>query len=429
MHQQRFNHFVIIAGIAFAGILLSQAYWIYNGQMLRKEQFDQGVDLVLRKILNRIIDYQVAKKLKCLEAREICGESWSSFETAVPSVLLDSLVREEFKGQGLERRYKYAVFNRPIKRFSIGSYQGYEDQIINSKYQLTLKAAFAPGDYVLAVIFPDRQSWAFVSTTVWVLLSALFLLTLLFSFWSTVSLVRRQKRLSRVKADFLNNMTHELKTPIASIGLAAEMLSKPMVASVPEKVTKYASVVKSESHRLQTLVDHVLMSAMLEDSKVRLNRKKVDASELVEEVVKSFSHRISGLSGKLETTIQPGLPPVYLDSLHITNVLTNLLDNAIKYSRGIPDIHVALRESDDWLCLSVSDKGIGIPPEEKDLIFKNLYRSYTGNLHDVKGFGIGLFYVKKIVELHGGKVAVESEPGHGSVFEVRLPVFNKTINL
>jgi len=426
MHQQRFNLFVVLAAIAFTGILLSQAYWVYNGQMLRKEQFDHGVDLVLRKILNRVIDYQVAKKLKCLEAGEICGETWPNFETAVPSVLLDSLVREEFDGHGLKGQYRYAVFNRPTRQFSVGSFQGFENQLINSKYQLSLKAAFVSGDYVLAVIFSDRQSRAIASSTVWGLLSAFFMLTLLFSFWSTLRLVRRQKRLSRVKADFLNNMTHELKTPIASIGLAAEMLSKPIVAAVPEKVTKYASVVRSESQRLQTLVDHVLMSAMLEDGKVRLNRKKVDMAELVEEVVKNFSHRITALAGKLEITIQPGLPSVYIDSLQITNVLTNLLDNAVKYSRGKPDIHIALRESGKWLCLSVSDKGIGIPPEEKDLIFKNLYRSYTGNLHDVKGFGIGLFYVKKIVELHGGKVTVESEPGRGSVFEVYLPAFDKT---
>jgi two-component system phosphate regulon sensor histidine kinase PhoR len=426
MQQRRFNLYVILAAIAFSGILLSQAYWVFNGQLLQREQFDHRVEIVLRTVLNRLLEYHIGQKLRCLEAGEPCVMLEQSFELAIPATLIDSIVKEEFSGLGIDNHYYYAVFSRPTKQFSAGRYLGFEDQIINSKYHQSLKSLFFSGDYVLAAVFPKLQNQTFASFTLVVLLSALFLLTLFFSFLSTVSLVRRQKRLSRVKADFLNNMTHELKTPIASIGLAAEMLSKPVVASAPEKVTRYAAVVKDESNRLQTLVDHVLMSAMLEESKVRLNKQKINLSELVENVLNKFRYRIDDQSGNLEVSLQPEIPPVYLDKLHITNVLSNLLDNAIKYSRGAPDIRVNLRCINNWIVLSVSDKGIGIRSEEKDLIFKNLYRSHTGNQHDVKGFGIGLFYVKKIVELHGGKVTVESESGVGSVFEVHLPALAKT---
>lgn len=428
MQQQRFNLFIFLAAVGFLGILITQAYWVYNGLLMRRDQFDRGIQLAMRTMLSRLIDYQSAQKLRCIELGEGCEELGQRIETAVPPALLDSLMRQEMTQLGLEGQYRYVVFNRPNKRFVAGLFEGFEDQLVNSSYQQSLKAVFVPGDYVLSVIFPDIQHHAIGRFSLWVVLSSVFLISLLFSFWSTVSLVRRQKRLSRIKADFINNMTHELKTPIASISLAAEMLSKQVVASDNAKVARYASVVKSESSRLQTLVDHVLMSAMLEEGKVRLNRQKASFSALVEEVVHNFSHRVSELSGKLELNIEAGLPMVYFDRLHMTNVLVNLLDNAIKYSRGAPEIWISVKSASGHVVLAVADSGVGIPPEEKDLIFKNLYRSYTGNLHDVKGFGIGLFYVKKIVELHGGKITVESEHGAGSVFEVYLPAVINTEN-
>lgn len=428
MQQQRFNIFIFLAAIGFLGILMTQAYWVYNGLLMRRDQFDRGIQLAMRTVLSRMIDYQSAQKLKCIELGEGCEELGQRIETAVPPALLDSLMRQEMTQLGLKGQYRYVVFNRPNKRFVAGLFEGFEDQLINSSYQQSLKAVFVQGDYVLSVVFPDIQHHAIGRFSLWVVLSSVFLISLLFSFWSTVSLVRRQKRLTRIKADFINNMTHELKTPIASISLAAEMLSKQVVASDYAKVARYASVVKSESSRLQTLVDHVLMSAMLEEGKVRLNRHKANISQLVEEVVHNFTHRVSELSGKLELNIEAGLPMIYFDRLHMTNVLVNLLDNAIKYSRGAPEIWVSVKSTSGHVVLAVADSGVGISLEEKDLIFKNLYRSHTGNLHDVKGFGIGLFYVKKIVELHGGKITVESEHGAGSVFEVYLPAVINTEN-
>ncbi|HMM11823.1 MAG TPA: HAMP domain-containing sensor histidine kinase [Bacteroidales bacterium] len=421
MRHQRFDLFVYLAAIGFAGILITQAYWVYNGLLMRKGQFDRSIELVLRSVLVGLVDYQAAQKLKCIQKGEPCDDFDNDIQMAIPSALLDSMLKQEMSDLGLTGGYKYAVFNKFNKRFVAGNYSGFEDKIVNSNYRQSLKAVFAPGDYILAIYFSNVQTRVIRGFVLWVVLTAVFLIMLLFSFWSTVSLVRRQKRVSTIKADFINNMTHELKTPIASIGLAAEMLSKPAIVATPEKVSKYAAVVKSESARLQNLVDHVLMSAMLDEGKVRLNRQPGSMAKLVEDVEQYFGHRISELSGTLDVDIPAGLPSISFDRLHMTNVLINLIDNAIKYSRGAPEVRVSLRSTNGGIIIEVADKGIGIPPEEKELIFKNLYRSHTGNLHDVKGFGIGLFYVKKIVELHGGKVTVESEHGVGSVFKVYLP--------
>lgn len=428
MRQQKLNIFVYLAAIGFLGILITQAHWVYSGLKLRRDQFDRGVRLAMRTTISRLIDYQTTRKLRCMAQGQLCDELGKNLEDAIPPRLIDSLMRSEMAQLGLTGQYRYAVFNRPTRRFSMGDFAGFEDQLVNSEFQQSLKALFSPGDYVLAVYFDREQSLVIGRFGIWVLLSAIFMLSLLFSFWSTVSIVRRQKRLSQIKADFINNMTHELKTPIASISLAAEMLSKPLIAGDAEKVTRYASVVRGESSRLQNLVDHVLMSAMLEEGRVRLNRQNGDFALLVEEVLANFQHRVHELSGKLDVDIETGLPLVNFDRLHMTNVLHNLLDNAVKYSRGAPEIRVSLKSSDASVLLSVADRGIGIAREEKALIFKNLYRSHTGNVHDVKGFGIGLFYVKKIVELHGGKITVESQQGEGSVFEVLLPAVTKTDN-
>lgn len=421
MRLQRFDLYVLLAALGFSGVLVSQAYWVNSGLMIRRDQLDRGVHLAMRTVLNRLIDQFNTQKIRCLELEEGCNDLGTSIEVVVPAALLDSLLHQEMLGLGLGERYKYAVFNRLNKRFVTGRYAGFEDKIVNSNYQVSLKALYTPGDYVLAVYCAETQHRIIGRFWLWVLVSAVFLILLLYSFWSTVSLIRRHKRLSKVKSDFINNMTHELKTPIASISLAAEMLSKPVVANVPDKVLKYAAVVKGESARLQTLVDHVLMSALLEEEKVRLSTQRASLSALVQEVLSNVEHRVNALSGKLEIYIEPGLSPLKFDRMHMTNVLVNLLDNAIKYSHGAPDIKVSLQGADQWQVIAVADKGIGIPAEEKNLIFKKLYRSYSGNVHDVKGFGIGLFYVKKIVELHGGKITVESEPGAGSIFRIYLP--------
>ncbi|MBK9292413.1 MAG: HAMP domain-containing histidine kinase [Bacteroidetes bacterium] len=421
MNNHRFNLLTYLAAVGFLGILLTQAYLVYNGLALRKELFNRGMELALQSALNKVAEMQVEKKIRCIESGGSCSDMFNTIEAAIPPGMIDSLLAREMQQFEFVGAYYYAVFNRANRQFAMGNYMGFEERIVNSSYQVSLRPVYGRGDYVLSVYVAEPELWRMRRLVFWVGLSVVFLFLLLFSFWSTVRIARRQKRLSRVKADFINNMTHELKTPIASISLAAEMLSKPVVVQDSEKILRYASVLKSESVRLQTLVDHVLMSAMLEESKVRLNLQQGSLQQLVEQVLPAFSQRITELNGTIELELAPELPMLNFDKLHMANVLSNLLDNAIKYSRGAPTIKLSLGQSGQHQVISVADKGMGIPPEEIDLIFKNLYRSHTGNLHDVKGFGIGLFYVKKIVELHGGKITVESHPGQGSVFRVFMP--------
>lgn len=229
-----------------------------------------------------------------------------------------------------------------------------------------------------------------------------------------------------MKTDFINNMTHEFKTPISTIGVASEMLLKDEISRDVARTKKYASVILSENLRLQNQVEQVLQSAILEKGDVKLRLKSTDIHKLIHQTVENFQFRINEKQGRLVTSLEAIDYMVVVDRHHIINVLANLIDNAIKYSVNTPSINLSSSSNKHHLIVRVADEGIGISKEDQKHIFKNLYRVHTGDIHDVKGFGIGLFYVYKILELHGGRIELESEPGKGSVFSMFLPLNHLT---
>jgi two-component system, OmpR family, phosphate regulon sensor histidine kinase PhoR len=326
------------------------------------------------------------------------------------------------------RGYEYAVYNKVNNRIVIGNTSDFEIELLSSVHQQSVDALFKPGSYYLSVYFPNQKSALLRQLSGWTLLSAIFLLTVILSFWYTINTVFRQKKLSEMKSDFINNMTHEFKTPISTISIAAEMLLKEDVYRSEERTKKYASVILNENKRLQEQAEQVLQSATLENGAVRLNLKSSDIHRLLNRAIGNFELRIKELSGKIETHFVAEPIDLNVDRMHITNVFTNLIENAIKYSTNPPEITISTSSRKDGISISVADKGIGIEKENQKLVFKNLYRVHTGDVHNVKGFGIGLFYVKRIVEMHGGRITLKSEPGKGSTFEVFLPFKNESKN-
>lgn len=227
-----------------------------------------------------------------------------------------------------------------------------------------------------------------------------------------------------MKSDFVNNMTHEFKTPISTISLASEMLMKPTVLESKNRILKYATVIYDENSRLKNQVEQVLHIALLDKSAFRLKIKEINAHKLIDQCIRNFKLIVRERKGKISCKLEAANPVIYADKIHFANILTNLLDNANKYSSEAPDILVATKNSNNGLIITVEDKGIGISQENQKQVFKKLYRVPTGNIHNVKGFGLGLFYVKKIVETHGGYIKVKSELLKGSTFEIFFP-FNK----
>ena len=254
--------------------------------------------------------------------------------------------------------------------------------------------------------------------------SVIFTIVLFFTFVFTIVTIFRQKRYSEMKNDFVNNMTHELKTPIASISLAAQMLTSPSVPRTQQMLDHLSKVILDESRRLRFLVEKVLQMSMFDRKQAVFKKKKLDLNEMVESIANSFQLRIEHTGGKIYTENGAIDSTIYVDEMHFQNVIFNLMDNAVKYRKPDEPLNVYLKtwNDDQHLYLSVRDTGIGIKKEDQKKIFDKFYRVHHGNVHDVKGFGLGLAYVQKIVILHQGEIKVDSEFGKGTTFTIKLPV-------
>ena len=276
---------------------------------------------------------------------------------------------------------------------------------------------------VVKVHFPDMNSYIFSSVR-FMIPSIIFTLVLLITFIFTIVVIFRQKRYTEIKNDFINNMTHELKTPIASISLAAQMLNDNSVGKSPAMLSHLGGVINDESKRLRFLVEKVLQMSMFDRKKAVFKKKELDLNEMVENIANSFTLRVEHTGGKIYTEIEAIDSAIYVDEMHFQNVIFNLLDNAVKYRKqDMPlDIYMKTWNDDQHLYLSIRDTGMGIKKENLKKIFEKFYRVHTGNLHDAKGFGLGLAYVKKIIDLHKGTIHVESEFGKGTKFTITLPV-------
>lgn len=279
---------------------------------------------------------------------------------------------------------------------------------------------------VVKIHFPDMSSYIFSSVR-FMIPSLVFTMVLLVTFIFTIVLIFRQKRYSEIKNDFINNMTHELKTPIASISLAAQMMNDDSVPKGEQMIKHLGSVIADETKRLRFLVERVLQMSMFDKKSVVFKKKHLDLNEMVENIAASFTLRVENTGGKIYTEIEAVDSAIYVDEVHFQNTITNLMDNAVKYRKPDKPLDIYIRTWNDHnrLLLSIRDTGQGIKRENVKKIFDKFYRVHTGNKHDVKGFGLGLAYVKKVVELHQGEIKCESDAGEGAKFTISLPILKE----
>lgn len=279
---------------------------------------------------------------------------------------------------------------------------------------------------VVKIHFPDMDSYIF-SGIRFMIPSVVFTIVLLVTFIFTIVVIFRQKRYTEIKNDFINNMTHELKTPISSISLAAQMLNDESVTKSPVMMKHLGGVINDESKRLRFLVEKVLQMSMFDRKKAIFKKKELNLNDLVENVANTFTLRVEHTGGHIHTQLEATEPTIYVDEMHFTNVIFNLLDNAVKYRNPDRPLELQINTWNDKekLYFSVKDNGVGIKKENLKKIFEKFYRVHTGNVHDVKGFGLGLAYVKKMVDLHKGEIHVESEKGKGTKFIISLPIIKK----
>lgn len=342
------------------------------------------------------------------------------FEERISQAAIDSIIREELAHRGITAHYEYCVTNeRDSTIYSSPEYsQSFPDVVYSN---MLYPSDFLSKRFFLRLYFPHQRHYLIKSLSPIAVISVLLILLVVTLFSTSIIIIIKQKRLSEMKTDFVNNMTHELKTPIATISLAAQLLNNPDIPSERKNYEQLGSIIADESKRLGQQVEKVLQMSIFERGKLNLNFRPIDLHTIIQKVASHAGLQVQARQGKLRLRLAAKQHELIADEVHITNVVNNLIDNALKYSPDTPSITIATSDTPGGLQLSIADLGIGISREDQKKIFDQFFRVHTGNIHNVKGFGLGLSYVQKIVEAHNGKIWVESELNNGSTFFIFLP--------
>ncbi len=353
--------------------------------------------LLVEKIVNKLLNYS------------------DDFNRRIDKASLIAIITREMQNAGITLSYEFSVKDSKGKVF-LNS-----DKYDNHRAVSAYKTNLFPHDvfsesYYLILYFPTKSNYIIRSMGYMGILSIFLTLVIIFSYGLLVFIIFKQKKLSEIKNDFVNNMTHELKTPISTISLAAQMLKDSSIHDSYKNIDHIAGIISEESRRLGFQVEKVLRTAMMERSEIKLKIKQVDIHELIISVVNNFNLQVQNKGGKISVNLNSESPIIDADEHNLSNVLMNLLENALKYCEGTPDIAVCTKDTSKGISVTVKDNGIGIKKEDQKKIFEKFYRVPTGNIHNVKGFGLGLSYVKTVVDSHGGSIKVDSEPGKGSLF-------------
>jgi len=406
---------------------MTQYFWIDNAVQLKREQFDDKINVSLKAVVNSLYALKNNNSQGAELINPSCRPILCPNTKEIDNLVLDSLLRLEFEHMKIFEEFEFAVFKvRGNESYSIyNSNDQFSDDLLKSNFQASLSCLYNYREaYYLSVFFPNEGSIVFRQMIAWIMLSALFVLIIGFSFVYILYNSFKQKKISTIKNDFVNNMTHEFKTPISTVSLSAEMLMREPIINDPEKARKYAKVILEENQRLKHQVEQVLQVAVIEKVEIKIRKKDVDTHKIISDLINKMEIAVSNRGGAIKTYFAANYPKVWADKMHFTNVISNLLDNANKYTPDTPIIIVRTRNTKNGIVISIEDNGIGIKSEDQKEIFKQFQRVHTGNLHDVKGFGLGLYYVKLMTDAHGGSVKITSEWGKGSIFEVFFPFNN-----
>ena len=374
--------------------------------------------------LNKSFERQImtkAQKLNELVVKMFAENLFDDIAFRLDLEVLDSVIVYNLEHMGMDTNFTFNVVdvqNRPVSFTQ--SAERMDSTLTGGRFEtLLFPNDIVPSQYKLLISFPEQSFIIWKTMTGTLIGSFLLVAIVVIAFYFAVTTIYRQKKLSEIKNDFISNMTHELKTPISTISLACEAAQDPDVANNSETINSFIGMIDQENKRLAKLVENVLQTALLDKGKLKLKLSEVRVDRLVNEVVEAFQIQFRDKGGDLTIEHSDALN-WDLDRIHFSNVVYNLLDNSLKYCDKSPEVQVRLEKIKNGFTLTVKDNGIGIKKEDQQRIFENLYRVPTGDVHDVKGFGLGLSYVSSIVQLHGGEIDLESTWGTGSTFKITI---------
>ncbi len=463
---------IILVSLSSIGLLTIQVYWIKNAVQVRQAVFNRDVNIAMQRVVFaidklRYQDYYLNSKAfykKNMSAfalfdslnRDLISQSLSlssindlnrllekrlmlsnqyhklfskfhqpddiQFFTRHKN-LIDSLIRNALLEKNIKTKFEFGIY-KPITNSMILQKTGkYPVELLSKSFVYNLSPLNDDIEFPLKLLiyFPEEHLFILKKLYKLLFVSIGLFFIIIGSLSFSLVVINRQKKLSEMKNDLINNMTHEFKTPISTISLVCEALRDKDVQKSDELYNNYISVIDEENKRLRTMAEHILRSASIESGRLKLHKETVDLHEILTNAVNAKKINAESKGGQINVDFQAGNSMVLADRVHMTNVFVNMLDNAIKYNLNAPVIQVSTRNLKEGILVDIADNGIGISKANQSKIFDKLYRVHTGNVHNFKGFGLGLSYVKAIVEQHKGKITVDSELEKGSVFHIYLP--------
>lgn len=397
---------ITVFAVAAVSLVLIQFYQTRRTFSINDNMFNVGVNNAMETVIKQLNGNAM--------------QTHSQPATAINFRELDSLIVEELLLGGIDIHPVVGLYDGSQRSFLYSSDAQMEERLEESPYRYSFQPVGIASTSPLFIIlyFPSAELFLQRHSNLYVYMSLVLILVVAAMFIITLRAFAHQRKLDVMKTEFINNMTHEIKTPISTISLACEMLSDESVAQDSLSRASFIEIVNDENQRMRVLVETMLQSAKMSNKNFKLNPKEVDTHEIIQRVAASFRLTLANRNGCIETHLDAAPPTLVADELHLTNMIYNLIDNGIKYSSGKPYIVVSTSRDGNRFILSVQDHGVGIAKENLKHIFDKFYRVSTGNVHDVKGFGIGLNYVASVVRLHHAHIKVDSEPGKGSTFTV-----------
>ena len=413
---------IIASSISLAGLIITQLFWINNALRLGEEQFNSRVTIALQGALDEYVQTHQGKPCDitcgCLSVPSQADSLFINLEPAE----MDSLLRVHFDYHGLDTIFAFKVVNCTTGKVLFEKAGKLKNNKRSSLHKISLSCLHHQESHRMEVRFDQPRQLIVKDMLLWLAASTLFLLIVIISFAYIVLTIVRQKKITEMRNDFINNMTHEFKTPISNISLACDVLKRPTITESPERLNRYIDIISQENKRMRSQVDRILQVAVRNREDLDISRQTTDIHELIRDAVDTICLEDCRNGATIDLDFRAPESELFIDPVHFTNIIHNLIDNAQKYSASDPRILITTELRDSNFILEFKDNGMGISPDAQKHVFEKFYRVPTGNLHNVKGTGIGLYYVKTMVEAHGGTIAVKSEIGNGSRFILTLPL-------
>lgn len=408
-----------MAAVSIVGITVTQVYWVRKAFDLREKQFNRDVQASLDAVANRIFEINKTPVPANSPVEQLSTNYFVVLVNGpVNASVLNVLIGTEFQKRNITADYEFGIYDCQEQCMKGADFSTHKAG--KAMASLSTMPTWKDDGYYFGVQFSRIEANLISQMGIWIYSSAVMIVVIFF-FVYTLLVILKQKRLSEIQKDFINNMTHEFKTPLSTIAISSEVLRDPKIINTPDRLLNYATIIENETNRLRQHVERVLQMARLEKSDVALKNERLDVHELIRDAVQNSSVLLQEKRGTVDLHLNATQRLINADKLHFTNVLFNLIDNAIKYNRESPKLTIATGNVNGVVFIEVKDNGIGISEENQRKIFHQFYRVPTGNLHDVKGFGLGLNYVKRMVEALRGKISVESNLNEGSTFKIILP--------